>query len=148
MACSDCYPGNTTVLQAGANVAVAGSGTVSDPFVISANEVESGDRTGAVNVEANPDLNLFNLTGPTTVRVTLNADANISLPNWGINTAGSIILVITQGTGGSREIAFAAAGVRSTAPIALSNAVGAIDVVRLIWTGLNWIATDVVLNVV
>lgn len=148
MACSDCYPGNSTVMLPGANVSITGSGIVGDPFVISANEVENGDLSSVAYVEATPALNLYNILAPTTVHVTLNANASLNLPQWGGAASGSILLVITQGTGGSREIDFAGAGVKSTAAINLTNTVGAIDLVRLVWTGMQWVATDIVLNVV
>ena len=147
MACSDCYPGNSTVLYGEAPVYVTGAGTVGDPFVVHYSGAEYGDRGVAFDYTPAPNLDLSQFPYPVLIRATLTATAGLTLPEWDMGYSGTITLVLTQGGTGSYEVGFAAAGVKSAAAINLSNTVGAKDVVRLLWTGVDWIATDVVLNV-
>lgn len=147
MACSDCYPGNSTVLYGETPIYVTGAGTVGDPFVVHYGGSEFGDRAVSFELTPAPNLDLSQFTYPVTIRATLAATAGLTLPNWDSGYSGTLTLVLTQGGSGSYEVGFAAAGVKSAAAINLTNTVGAIDVVRLLWTGSDWIATDVVLNV-
>ena len=147
MACSDCYPGNTTVITSGDGIQVYGSGVPGDPFVISRYDAPEGDWQQSVWVDTTPGLDVSQFARPTTIETRLTAFAALTLPTWSPAFAGSLTFIIQQGGAGSYEVGWAAAGVLSASTINLSNAVGAKDLVRVLWTGAYWIATDIVLNV-
>lgn len=147
MAVSECYPGNSTVITAGEGIVVSGTGIPGSPFVISRYDAPEGDWQQAVWVDANPNLQLDAFARPTVISTRLTANAGLTLPTWSPAFAGSLTFVIQQGGSGSYEVGWAAAGVRSAAAINLTNTVGATDIVRILWTGTFWVATDIVLNV-
>jgi len=148
MACSDCTPGNSTVIIGGDNVTVSGSGNVGDPFVINSDVNSDGDWSESVTPGSFSPIGLNTVPLPHTVRILLESDDTISLPAWPSDKSGSITLVITQGGGGGWNIDFAAAGVLSTSPLILSAFPGAIDVVTLFWSGEQWIGVLSAMDVV
>lgn len=139
MACSDCFPGNSTVIIGGSGVDINGTGTPSDPYEISVFSQPEGDWAYAETRTAAPDLDMSSFTLPVLVRATLTGAGEVNLPSWGAGRSGSLTLVLQQDGTGGRTLDFAGAGVLSQAPIALSTDPGAIDVVVLIWTGTEWI---------
>lgn len=143
MACSDCFPGNSVVINSGTGIVVSGSGTPGDPYVITANATPDGDWAYAETIAAAPDLNLLALERPAVVEVTLSGTGTLSLPNgWGSNRSGTIRLILTQDGTGGRTLNFASVA-ESAAPIVLSTAGNATDVVDLTWTGMRWVAVMV-----
>lgn len=140
MACSDCFPGNNVVINAGTGVNVQGSGTPTDPYVISAALTPDGDWGYSETIPASPDLNLMSLTRPAVVESTLSGAGDVSVPlGWASNRSGTIRLILTQDGTGGRTLDFASVA-EIAGSIALSTAAGATDVVDLTWTGQRWVA--------
>lgn len=141
MACSDCFPGNTTVIKSGPGTAVTGSGTPSDPFIISVNTPAEGDWGTAERLDAAPDLNLTNLARPCVVESVLSGNGSVVFPLfWGSSNSGTIRLILEQDSTGNRDLDFSEA-IEPAGGIALSTAPGSVDVVDLTWTGERWVAT-------
>jgi hypothetical protein len=147
MACSDCFPGSSTVVKAGTGgVYISGSGTPSDPFVVSVGLTPDGDWGSAEEIDAAPDLNLASLTRPAVVEVVLSGSGEVFYPGgWGSNHSGTIRLILEQDGTGGRTLDFGAALMPSGA-ITLSTAGGAVDIVDLTWTGIRWTANLVASN--
>lgn len=115
----------------GNGMQVSGSGTATAPFMVSL-----APAAGAI-VHTTGALDLSAYSGFASILVTLNANTtDLLLPPDG----GVIELVILQGTGGSRTIAWPAAikFPGGTNPV-LSTVVGRYDWVRLVYAGGIWV---------
>lgn len=144
---ADCNPGAFVALQAGDGIEITGSGSFDDPYVVARYDTTPPDWQVSQIATTGAEL-LIASQVPITYRVTANnANADIVLPTWPTNRSGTVTLVITQDATGGRNIDFGAAGVLTSAPIVLSSAPGATDVVTLFWTGSAWIGALVAVDV-
>jgi hypothetical protein len=126
------------------NMTLSGTGSETNPFTISADFIgviqppdfapsETAFWTGAIN--------LSSVTGPKTIRATLNGNVtSVVLPTWAADTSGSIYLVLAQDAGGNRTWVMPGTS-ENGVDIVLSTAPSARDFIRCFWTGLQWILT-------
>lgn len=144
MACSDCYPGNTTVIRGGDGIQVSGNGTPDSPFVVTRFDNPEGDWQQVYWRDSTPDLVLDDVLRPSVIETRLTGAGELILPTWSPSYGGTLTLVLNQDSTGSRTLDFVGAGVLDNPNIVLSTAANAKDVVTLLWTGTDWIAIAVV----
>lgn len=132
------------------NLTLTGTGTTTDPYSLQADYIGSlpvPDQQPSIFQNWSGAVNLTSITAPTTIRATLNGNVtSVTLPPWGSTISGSINLLLTQDATGSRtwvQPGVSAGGV----DVVLTTAANAKDLVRLFWTGAQWVVSAVALNV-
>jgi hypothetical protein len=132
----------TTQDTATIDLTLTGTGSETNPYTIKADFIgviqppdfhpsETAFWTGVVNLSA--------VTGPKTIRATLNGNVtSVVLPTWSSSASGAIYLVLSQDATGGRTWVMPGTSANGV-DVVLSTAPGARDFIRLFWTGLQWI---------
>lgn len=149
MACSECYSGSTVAIEGGDGISVTGTGSVGDKYVVSLTEnIPQEELTIVGPMAPVGTLNLSPYGSSYEFDVTLQGNLGLSLP---LTVTGGrtrvFVLVLRQDATGGRTVNFAAAGVKSSAPIVLSTAPNSVDVVTLLWTGAEWVGIVTALGI-
>lgn len=132
------------------DMVLSGTGSETDPYVVSANFIgtiqppdwqtsEMQNWAGAVD--------LTGVTGPRTIRATLTGDVvSVALPVWSSAESGSITLMVSQDAVGGWTWVMpgtSALGIK----VALTPAPNARDLITLFWTGIQWVVVPSALDV-
>lgn len=149
MACSECYTGSTVAIEGGAGISVTGTGTPGDKYVVSLTEQVPQEELQILGpFSPTGTLSLAPYQSSYLVDVTLTGNVALSLPTSVTGARTRVfVLTIRQDATGGRTVGFAAAGVKSSAPIVLSTAANAVDIITLLWTGQEWVGIVTALGI-
>jgi hypothetical protein len=149
MACSECYSGSTVAIEGGSGISVTGTGTPGDKYVVSLTEMTPQEELQILGpFEPSGTLNLAPYGSSYLVDATLTSDLALSLPTSVTGGRARVfVLTLRQDGAGSRTVDFDGAGVVSSAPIVLSTAPFAVDIITLLWTGQEWVGIITALGV-
>jgi len=149
MACSECYSGSTVSIEGGAGISVTGTGSTGDKYVVSLTEQVPQEELGIVGpFLPSTNLNLSPYGSSYLFDVTLAGNVTLSLPSSPSGARTRLfVLTIRQDATGGRTVDFAGAGVLSSAPIVLSTAPNAVDIISILWTGQEWVGIVTALGI-
>lgn len=132
------------------DLTLGGDGSTTNPYTLKAEYIGAlpvADQQPSVFQNWAGAVNLSAISGPTTIRATLNGNVtSVALPTWGSTVSGSITLYLSQDATGGRT--WIMPGVSAYGiDIVLSTAPNAKDLVVAFWTGTAWIMVASALNV-
>lgn len=132
------------------DLTLTGDGSPTSPFTLSADfigEIPVPDYTPAESRTWSGAVSLADVTEPRMIRVAMNGNVTaVTLPTWASSESGSITLMLSQDATGGRTWVMPGTSAGGT-DVVLSAAPNARDLVRLFWTGIQWVVTAVALNV-
>jgi hypothetical protein len=148
MACSECYSGSTVAIAGGNGISVTGTGSTGDKYVVSLAQSIPQEEMSVIGPYSPSSIDLRPYDSSYMFDITLGDDLDLWLPS-SLSTGRTRVFVLTlrQDSTGGRTVDFAAAGVVSSAPIVLSTAANAVDVITLLWTGQEWVGIVTALDV-
>ncbi|WP_293782629.1 hypothetical protein [uncultured Aeromicrobium sp.] len=92
-------------------------------------------------------VDLSEHTSPAVLHATLTGNVTVTLPTPPGARGYTITLVLTQDATGGRTISFPGAALAYAVPITLTAAPHAVDVIHLMWTGVQWVVLPAAMSI-
>ena len=132
------------------NLTLSGDGSETNPYTLKGDfigTIQPPDWTPAESRTWGGAVSLADVTGPRTIRATLNANVtSVALPTWSSAESGSITLILAQDATGGRTWVMPGTSALGV-DVVLSTAPSARDLIVLFWTGIQWVVVPSAMNV-